>query len=135
MDYSQYISTLQKQCDEVYSIAESARAKGFDPTLSVEIPQAHDLADRTQKLLDFLHTRNTAEQVRELTDVFEGNRELVALEVGKIVAAETYLYGIAKKCKVCNGKGEVKKGEWRTESCFACGEKGRTYHYLEKVCR
>ena len=131
MDYPQYISTLQKQCDEVYSIAESARAKGFDPTLGVEIPQAHDLADRTQKLLDFLHPRNTAEQIRELTDVFEGNRELVALEVGKIVAAETYLYGIAKKCKVCNGKGEVKKGEWRTESCFVCGEKGRTYQYLD----
>ena len=131
MDYSEYITTLQNKCDEVYEIAESARAKGLDPVLSVEIPQAHDLADRTQKLLDFLHPRNTAEQIRELTSLFEGNREMVALEVGKIVAAETYLYGIGKKCKVCNGKGEIKKGEWRTEPCFVCEQKGRTYDYLE----
>ena len=107
MDYSEYITTLQNKCDEVYEIAESARAKGLDPVLSVEIPQAHDLADRTQKLLDFLHPRNTAEQIRELTSMFDGNREMVALEVGKIVAAETYLYGVGKKCKVCNGKGEL----------------------------
>ena len=131
MDYSEYISSLQEKCDKVYEVAEMARSKGLDPTLKVEIPQAHDLADRTQKLLDFLHTRDTAEQIRELTTHFDGNREMVALEVSKIVAAETYLYGVAKKCKVCNGKGEIKKGEWRTESCFACGEKGRTYEYLE----
>ena len=89
------------------------------------------MADRTQKLLNFLHPRNTAEQIRELTSAFDGNREMVALEVGKIVAAETYLYGIAKKCKVCNGKGEIKKGEWRMESCFVCEQKGRTYEYLD----
>jgi DNA polymerase II large subunit len=131
MVYEDYILNLQEKCDEVYSIATQARAKGLDPTLQVEIPQAHDLADRTQKLLDFLHYRNTAEQIRELTTTYNGNRELVALEIGKIVAAETFLYGIAKKCIVCDGKGEVKKGEWRTEGCFACGEKGRRYEYLE----
>ena len=131
MDYSEYISSMQEKCDNVYAIAESARSKGIDPVLNVEIPQAHDLADRTQKLLNFLHPRNTAKQIRELTSVFDGNREMVALEVGKIVAAETYLYGIAKKCKVCNGKGEIKKGEWRMESCFVCEQKGRTYEYLD----
>lgn len=129
MNYSEYAEKLQLACDEAYVVANQARAKGFDPTLSVEIPQAHDLADRTQKLLDFLHPRNTAEQIRELTTKFKGNRELVALEIGRIVAAETYLYGIAEKCKACGGKGEIKKGEWRTEDCFACGMKGQTYRY------
>ena len=45
----------------VYQLAEQARAKGLDPRLTVEIPRASDLADRTQKLLDFLHPRRTAE--------------------------------------------------------------------------
>ena len=87
MSYSDYVESLQKECDIAYDIAQQARAKGLDPTLEVEIPQAHDLADRTQKLLDFLHPRDTAQQIRDLTEKFEGNRELVALEIGKIVAA------------------------------------------------
>ena len=69
MDYSSYISKLQDECNLVYEIAESARKKGKDPRNFVEIPQAHDLADRTQKLLTFLNTRQTAEQIRELTDI------------------------------------------------------------------
>ncbi len=131
MGYQDYIKKLQQNCDEVYEIANQARSKGFDPKLTVEIPQAHDLADRTQQLLDFLHPRDTANQIRELTQNFDGNRELVALEIGKIVAAETYLYGVGKKCLVCNGTGIIKKGEWKTEDCFVCGQKGRTYEYLE----
>ena len=55
MNYQEYTIALQDKCDEVYEIAGQARKKGFDPKNYVEIPQAHDLADRTQKLLDFLH--------------------------------------------------------------------------------
>lgn len=131
MDYDSYLKNLQSECDKAYEIAGKARSMGFDPVPYVEIPQAHDLADRTQKLLDFLHPRDTANQIRALTEKFEGNRELVALEIGKIVSAETYLYGVSKNCEVCNGKGEIKKGEWKTDDCFACGMKGRTYRYKE----
>ena len=129
MSYSDYVESLQKECDIAYDIAQQARAKGLDPTLEVEIPQAHDLADRTQKLLDFLHPRDTAQQIRDLTEKFDGNRELVALEIGKIVAAETYLYGVAEKCIACDGKGFIPKGEWKTEDCFVCNMKGRIYKY------
>ena len=59
MGYKEYIVNLQKECDSVYDIANQARAKGLDPKNCVEIPQAHDLADRTQKLLAFLHPRRT----------------------------------------------------------------------------
>jgi DNA polymerase II large subunit len=93
MGYDNYIENLQKECNIIYDIANEARSKGLDPKIEVEIPQAHDLADRTQKLLSFLHSRNTAEQIRELTSIHKGNRERVALEIGKIVAAESYLYG------------------------------------------
>ena len=123
MQYDDYIQSLQQDCNKVYEVAESARKKGLDPKNFVEIPQAHDLADRTQKLLKFLHTRDTASQIRELTDKFQGNRELVALEIGKIVSAESYLYGGIEKCTACNGKGVI-KNDWREDTCLKCDGKG-----------
>ena len=123
MEYEEYIDFLQNECNSVYEVAQSARSKGHDPKNFVEIPQAHDLADRTQKLLKFLHTRNTASQIRELTQKYEGNRELVALQIGKIVSAESYLYGQTKKCPDCKGKGIIKQ-DWRENQCRLCEGKG-----------
>ena len=119
MNHSEYISFLKQKCDAEYEIAKVARSKGFDPKNYVEIPQAEDLADRTQKLLDFLRPRKTAEQIRELTQLHEGNREMVAIEISKIVAAESYLYGKFEKCPECKGVGKVKKG-WRERDCPSC---------------
>ena len=127
MDYNGYLKHLQEECDSVYGVAQEARAKGHDPKNFVEIPQAHDLADRTQKLLKFLHSRDTASQIRELTESFDGNREMVALEIGKIVSAESYLYGTTMKCPECKGKGVIKK-EWREDECRTCEGKGFEVH-------
>jgi DNA polymerase II large subunit len=69
MDYEAYIARLEQECDVVYQLAEQARSKGLDPRMTVEIPRASDLADRTQKLLDFLHPRQTAAQIREMTAI------------------------------------------------------------------
>tara|TARA_Y100000310_G_scaffold345517_1_gene465876 strand:- start:188 stop:3637 length:3450 start_codon:yes stop_codon:yes gene_type:complete len=124
MQYPEYIANLQKECDSVYTIANEARAKGFDPKNCVEIPQAHDLADRTQKLLVFLHSRNTAEQIRELTSIHEGNRERVALDISKIVAAESYLYGLSRPCGNCGGDGIIKDG-WKENDCRVCESIGQ----------
>ena len=99
MDYDAYILRLEDECDKIYQIAELARSKGRDPRSTVEIPRASDLADRTQKLLDFLHPRQTAEQIRELTDKHDGNRELVAIDIARIVTAESLLYGIKENCQ------------------------------------
>ena len=57
--HDEYIERLKADADLAYEIAGQARAKGFDPKIEVEIPQAFDLADRCQKLLDFLHARKT----------------------------------------------------------------------------
>jgi len=119
MQYSNYAKILQEKCDEEYALANLARKQGHDPKDFVEIPQAHDLADRTQKLLNFLHPRDTASQIRELTKLHDGNRELVALEIGKIVSAESYLFGSLEKCPACKGKGYTKSG-WREKECLSC---------------
>ena len=68
-----YWDLLQKDCDQFYEVAAMARAQGKDPRNFVEIPQAADLADRVQKLLDFLHERRTAEQIRDLEAEYDGN--------------------------------------------------------------
>ena len=82
--YEEYIKRLHNEADAIYEVAEEARSKGHDPKITVEIPKAKDLADRTQKLLDFLHPRQTAEQIREMTKLYDGNRERVAIEVARI---------------------------------------------------
>ena len=117
--YAEYIKRLHADADAIYEIAEEARSKGFDPKNAVEIPKANDLADRTQKLLDFLHPRQTAEQIRELTKVYDGNRERVAIEIARIVCAESYLYGKIVDCPDCGGSGEIKKGNWVSEAILA----------------
>ena len=124
MQYDKYSNLLQKECDIAYEIANQARRVGKDPKNCVEIPQAHDLADRTQKLLDFLQGRNTAEQIRELTNKLDGNRELVAIEIANIVAAESYLYSQINPCPDCNGKGYKLIGDWKKDDCVSCSGKG-----------
>ena len=130
--YEEYIKNLHEAADATYEIAEQARSKGLDPKITVEIPRAKDLADRTQKLLEFLHPRNTAEQIRELTVKYDGNRERVAIEVARIVCAESYLYGELVNCSDCGGSGEIKKGTWVSE-CYDCGGSGNMMGFTNEM--
>ena len=129
---SEYRQRLTDECHRVYGIVNEAKAKGHDPKLEIEIPMASDLAERTQKLLKFLHERNTAEQIRELNTKHDGNREMMALEIARIVCAESYLYGVKNTCQTCNGTGEIKRGRGSI-SCDSCGGAGYTLSYKNEV--
>jgi len=133
MDYEAYILRLEEECDKIYQIAEKARSKGFDPRSQIEIPRASDLADRTQKLLDFLHPRQTAEQIRELTLKHDGNRELVAIDIARIVTAESLLYGIKENCQGCKGSGEIAKTPTWKVSCDDCNGSGEQMGFKSAV--
>ena len=130
--YEEYLKRLHAEANDAYAIAEIARSKGFDPKNHVEIPKAKDLADRTQKLLDFLHKRNTAEQIRTLTKDFDGNRERVAIEIARIVCAESYLYGTLMDCPDCGGEGIKKKGNWESP-CYECEGIGNKLGFANKI--
>jgi len=81
-----YFASLQKEIDACYTLAETARKKGLDPELFVEIPQALDLAIRVERLVG---PEGIAPTIREVTEEL-GNRELVSLEIArKIVGGET----------------------------------------------
>ena len=47
-----YQSWMDRRADEVFLIAEEAKAKGLDFEDFVEIPRTKDLASRTEKLLE-----------------------------------------------------------------------------------
>jgi len=93
-EMKQYFSQLQKDIDSCYMIAETARKKGFDPNLTVEIPQAKDLAARVEELVG---PKNIAPKIREVTKNI-GNRELVSLEIARfIVNGKSYSFPSIEK--------------------------------------
>jgi len=88
-DMHEYFKKLQEDIDICYSIATSARKKGLDPELRVEIPQALDLAARVEQLVG---PPGIAPRIRAATKKI-GDRELVSLEIAKeIVNAKKYKF-------------------------------------------
>ena len=47
----QYYKQIQKGVENCYEVASEARAKGLDPELTPEIPQASDVASRVEELI------------------------------------------------------------------------------------
>ena len=81
-----YFDTLMAGADKCYAVAEVARAKGFDPSLEIEIPQADDLASRVEKQLKELPLQNVAQIIREIAE--DHGREETSLLVAKKVAKD-----------------------------------------------
>ncbi|HQE97175.1 MAG TPA: DNA polymerase II large subunit, partial [Methanothrix sp.] len=78
MNTSEYFQSLQSGLDQALEIARTARNRGLDPTLDVEIPFAVDLAERVEKLIGI---PGIAVRIREM----EGDgmsREEAALAIG-----------------------------------------------------
>jgi len=84
-----YFQQLQQDIDACYLLANSARKKGCDPELTVEIPQALDLAARVEQLVG---PKGIAPKIRQATQKI-GNRELVSLEIARMIAdRKTYRF-------------------------------------------
>ncbi len=77
-----YFQQLQQDINTCYALATDARKKGLDPELSVEIPQALDLAARVEQLVG---PQGIAPKIRKATQKI-GNRELVSLEIARMIA-------------------------------------------------
>jgi DNA polymerase II large subunit len=81
---SRYFDSLKSETERCYSIARSARARGFDPSNSVEIPMAEDLASRVEHLLSDWGTEGIADRIRALSK--KHNREEVSILIAKELA-------------------------------------------------
>ncbi len=64
-EIEEYHSLLLEKVNEAYSVAETARKKGFDPVKRVEIPVAKNMAERVEKLLNL---PGISEKIQELEE-------------------------------------------------------------------
>ena len=51
MQTEKYFYYLEKEIQRNYILAEQARSKGLDPVLKVEVPLAHNLAEKSISLI------------------------------------------------------------------------------------
>ncbi len=84
-----YFSTLKKQLSEVYSLAQEARKKGYDPELDVEVKIAKDVASRVEGIVG---PPGIATLIRSMVE--EGlSRENVAFEITRKIAKGEVISG------------------------------------------
>ena len=92
-EMKEYFTLIQQNVDRCYAIAEDARRKGLDPELSVECPQAKDLAGRVEKLIG---PEGVAEVIRALKKegynedeiVFKVVTDILDKKIGNIESLE-----------------------------------------------
>ncbi len=82
-----YFHAVEESVDRAYAVAEAARREGLDPELSPEIPRAHDMATRVEKLLAHLGIEGISEEIRALAR--EMPREEVAVQIARKLAADS----------------------------------------------
>ncbi|MDO5829147.1 MAG: DNA polymerase II large subunit, partial [Methanocorpusculum sp.] len=76
--YQAYLDGLLRELDKVMDVAAAAKAKGYDPRDTVEVPIASDLAGRVEALLGY---KGVAEEIRRLEHDPSLNRELISLKI------------------------------------------------------
>ena len=81
--YQNYIETMERQLQQLYTISEAARSKGLDPALKTECIIAKDIADLVEGLVG---PKEVAVSIRELSAKLQ--REEIAFKI-----AEEIVYG------------------------------------------
>ncbi len=90
-----YFRAIEAQVDRAYAVAERARREGIDPEPVPEIPRAHDMAGRVEKLLAHLGVDGISDEIRELAARMP--REEVAVAVARRLALDERRGGIAER--------------------------------------
>ena len=111
VEQAEYFTKLQENVDLAYRVASACREKSLDATNVVEIPQAADMASRVHQLLEFLHERDTANQIRDLTKKHEGDREQVAIDISRIVCMESVVQNYSLSLEDLERRFQSKKKE------------------------
>ncbi|MCX6778257.1 MAG: DNA polymerase II large subunit, partial [Candidatus Micrarchaeota archaeon] len=88
----EYFKKLRGDFEHAYSVAQSARAKGFDPEDEVEIIPAADMAARVEGIVGPL---GVADGIRALGK--DMPREMVAFEIARQIIDGGYIKGNKEK--------------------------------------
>ncbi len=81
-----YFNHLETEAKKAYGIAQEARKKGLDPSPSVEIPLAADMAGRIEGIVG---PKGVAKKIKEL-DMQGHSREKIAIIIADEIIAEKY---------------------------------------------
>ena len=81
-----YFRAVEAEVDRAYEAAGRARKVGLDPSLEPEVPKAHDMATRVEKLLGHLHLEGISTEIRTLCETLP--REDVAVEMARRIAKD-----------------------------------------------
>ena len=89
MEYHEsYVNAIREEVQRIAKVAEMARSKGLDPTLSVEISPADDVAGRVEGLVG---PPGVAERIRHLSETKPAHS--VAFEVAREIIQEAQTKG------------------------------------------
>jgi hypothetical protein len=83
--YLRYIEAMERHLQQLYAISESARSKGFDPSLTTECILAKDIADLVEGLVG---PKAVALSIRDLSTKMQ--REEIAFKIAEEIVNGKY---------------------------------------------
>ena len=90
----EYFSYLEKGIKEGYDCAHLARLKGYDPSLSVEIPLARDMAERVEGLISVaasqLKGSGVSQRIKALEEQYGSQNWRISFLIAEEVAFEKF---------------------------------------------
>ncbi len=94
MNTQQYFKSIEEETKKVYSIAEAARKKGFDPMNKVEIPLARSLAEKVVGLIFVVYPQmensGIIERILELEKKFGKIDPAISLQIAEEIAKQKF---------------------------------------------
>ena len=94
MNTNDYFKQLERDVKTVYSVAEIARSKGFDPVNKVEIPLARSLAEKVVGLISTIYPQladsGVDKRILELEEKWAKLDPAVCLQIAEEVAKQKF---------------------------------------------
>jgi len=94
MNTEKYFEKFEKDVDEIYKIAEGARAKGLDPAKTVEIPLAKSMAEKVVGLISSLYPQLTGsgieKRIFELEEMWGKMNVGISFKIAEEIAKQKF---------------------------------------------
>src|SRR3989338_7017924 len=90
----EYFSNIDYEIKKCYDVATSARQKGFDPDIKVEIPLARNMAERVEGLIEVVAPQikdsGVSQRIRQLEEKYGSQNWKIAFIISEEIAKEKF---------------------------------------------
>ncbi|HLD55460.1 MAG TPA: hypothetical protein VJB35_04335, partial [Candidatus Nanoarchaeia archaeon] len=94
MTTEEYFQDIKKQVDLVYDVVKKAKAKGFDPSLEIEIPLAMTMAEKVVGLISTIYPQmkgtGIAKRILELEEQYGKLDTTVVFKIAEEVSKQEF---------------------------------------------